>query len=133
MSSSESYSDVVFEEVSSILLYQVSTNRDSLRCTVCQGACPVCSDHCCVYSKARNELEKTSPSDSDAQENAQAILNEINQLIAVGKDEPTFLECTECHKLVCPECCGVCPVLLCSDRTCVVCNVDSWMKCNWHE
>ena len=38
----------------------------------------------------------------------------------VGPDQPTFMECTQCHKKVCPDCCSVCPVFPCHDRLCKV-------------
>ena len=49
---------------------------------------------------------------------AKNLSQAIGLYVAIGKDESTLMECTSCHRLVCPECCSVCPVGPCGDRVC---------------
>ncbi len=41
----------------------------------------------------------------------------------VGRESPTFIQCTHqtgCGKFVCPDCCGICPDECCQDVQCRV-------------
>ena len=56
------------------------------------------------------------------------LLKKINQWCPNGVDLPTFLQCTECTRRVCPGCCGVCPVIPCHDRLCKVCSNSVFLE-----
>ena len=94
----------------------------NLWCTSCNGICAICSSACCAYRKAwivfndQNSLplEKTQ---------AARLAKDITTWIPVGNDEPVFMRCNGCKRLVCPMCCSVCPVDLCQDLLCRVCQV----------
>lgn len=51
-------------------------------------------------------------------ETARIFQSRISRWFVYGRDEDTFMECTECHELVCPSCCSVCPIKECGDRVC---------------
>ncbi|KAL8740966.1 MAG: hypothetical protein Q9190_006379 [Brigantiaea leucoxantha] len=69
---------------------------------------------------------------------AKDLFQSITEWSTHPPDLATFMECTECHKLVCPDCIGICPVDLCHNRLCRVCRPNSkgeanWDPCIWHE
>lgn len=49
---------------------------------------------------------------------AKALSEAIVLYTTFGYEEDTLMECTSCHRWVCPECCSVCPVGACGDRVC---------------
>lgn len=111
--------------------------------------CPICQNPCCTLSCYEKALQKGDMSPSET-ERVQRLLKEIMIWIPGGSDESTFMECTGCHKFVCPECCSVCPHPYCGDRMCRVgllpryalaganfnkdCNPDrQWILCDLHD
>lgn len=51
----------------------------------------------------------------------------------LGGEAQTFLECSECKKMTCPACCGVCPVTECCKTLCRKCKRgDPWGPCRVH-
>ena len=98
----------------------------NLWCISHNRLCPRCQKSCCkVFSyerdlkKAEHRREMHLPEN----ETIKKLLAEIKDWIPSGLDESTFMECTECHRLVCPECCSVCPHPFCGDRMCNVSRV----------
>lgn len=75
------------------------------------------------------------PEDShNAREHTAEVLGLIEKLYPVPKEDPTFLQCTECKKMTCPDCCGICPIEGCGDTECRKCKTgDAWNPCSWHE
>lgn len=57
---------------------------------------------------------------------------DITTVFPYGKEAPTFIQCTSCKELVCPDCCGICPHETCGDTQCRRCKTDPWMECGWH-
>lgn len=91
----------------------------NLWCSTCTTNCAVCGASCCAHSHARQVIASTTSS-SDEKTIAQQKLDRIQRWIHVSLDETTFLMCTECNSLVCPNCCGLCPHPICRDLTCKV-------------
>lgn len=56
----------------------------------------------------------------------EAALKDVAAIVhcfPVGKESPTFIQCTHqsgCGRLTCPDCCGVCPDECCQDVQCRV-------------
>lgn len=88
-------------------------------CDMHRGPCPQCQAPCCAFSSYTTALENTQMSPMET-ENAQRLAKDIATWIPSGSDESTFMECTSCHRFVCPECCSVCPHPNCGDRMCCV-------------
>ena len=64
---------------------------------------------------------------------AAALARSITKWVSDGRDEDTFLSCTECNGRVCPACIGLCPVFPCHDAVCTKCNPEHlWEPCGWH-
>ena len=53
-------------------------------------------------------------------QDAKDLTKAITVWLPSGSDEGTFMECTQCHRFVCPACCSVCPHPSCGDRMCHV-------------
>lgn len=114
-----------------------NTSRDwmarNLKCTNCVSAgCAACGRACCAYKSATLGLEnhKNNPT---GREEAYKRIVDISTVFPYGKEVPTFLECTTCKKLVCPDCCGMCPIEGCEDLECRRCKApDPWTECSWH-
>lgn len=113
----------------------------NLKCTTCSTAnCAVCHRVCCAYRAAVLALEIHGES-SPARPLALQRIQEITRLYPYGKEAPTFLQCTAemggskmgCGKIVCPDCCGVCPNDACRDTVCRKCKPKMWEECEWHE
>jgi hypothetical protein len=52
--------------------------------------------------------------------------------VVLGGETQTFLQCTECKKMTCPNCCGICPIEGCYDTLCRKCKGgDPWSPCAW--
>ena len=63
---------------------------------------------------------------------------EITKVFPYGREAPTFLQCTKddetgCGQMVCPDCCGICPLEYCGDVQCRKCKADPWDICDWHD
>ncbi|EXJ83822.1 hypothetical protein A1O1_07449 [Capronia coronata CBS 617.96] len=108
----------------------------NLKCTNCADSlCGVCGRTCCAYKAASEALEnhKNNPLSLRA---ARDCLANISNLFPFGREVPTFLQCTHgggCGKMVCPDCCGMCPNPICADIQCRKCKKDPWSECDWHE
>ena len=95
----------------------------NLRCANCvygDGKCALCKAPCCAYKGAKNTLEDHRGSFPNDKVEASRLMRELNTWCPNGVDETTFMDCTECCKIVCPECIGVCPTIPCRDRVCKV-------------
>lgn len=92
----------------------------NLWCTTCQGRCTLCGVSCCALYAAWYLYNDQTASPVERLENI-GLIKEIPKWVHIGTDEPTFMGCTECQRVVCPSCCGICPIALCHDR---VCNVS---------
>ncbi|MCJ1466462.1 hypothetical protein MMC07_005081 [Pseudocyphellaria aurata] len=106
----------------------------NLRCTTHNGRCANCGAPCCAMVGALNIVEQNKGS-ATVVAAAKALAEAIGLWVVVGMDESTLMECTSCHRLVCPECCSVCPVAICGDRVCKApgCNPDrQWEICDLH-
>ena len=53
-------------------------------------------------------------------EDAAIIIRKIDMVYPNGRDEATFVRCTECKEKVCPDCAGKCPEFPCHDIQCMV-------------
>lgn len=70
----------------------------------------------------------------EARENTHELKQAIERVDFVGVEEPTFLQCTDCKKMTCPNCCGICPIEGCRDTECRKCKKgDPWNPCSLHE
>lgn len=107
----------------------------NLWCATHKGACANCGAPCCAMAGAIKIVEENlGPATAVAA--AKNLSQAIGLYVAIGKDESTLMECTSCHRLVCPECCSVCPVGPCGDRVCNApgCNPDrQWEICDLHD
>ncbi|KAH0538085.1 hypothetical protein FGG08_005297 [Glutinoglossum americanum] len=111
--------------------HQTWTSRN-LRCTVCTTNCGICNIACCKYNEARIS-EREAYLGSEEMMAATRVINRIHVYLQTGFDLPTFLKCTECKTIVCPNCCGQCPVKMCKDLRCNKCCKDPWQRCKWHD
>ena len=91
----------------------------NLRCTNCLGFCNVCRAPCCVHLEVMHTMRGFNRLPEEKRETAK-LLKKIDQWCPEGIDVSTFLQCTECNRRVCPDCCGVCPIFPCHDRICKV-------------
>jgi hypothetical protein len=91
----------------------------NLRCTVCTESCGICGVACCKWNEAKI-AEREAYLASEEMVAATRTIQRIEVYLLTGFDLPTFLRCTECRKLVCPSCCGQCPVTMCKDLRCNV-------------
>ena len=101
-------------------------NAKNIHCTKCEGRCKLCNAPCCVMSKACADSIEFEGQDSDNLTNEATEAHQLFKYIKYWvdsncRDQPTFMECTSCKEYVCPDCCSVCPVFPCHDRTCRVC------------
>ncbi|KZF20901.1 hypothetical protein L228DRAFT_270166 [Xylona heveae TC161] len=106
----------------------------NLWCTKCHGRCQNCMAWCCKYQESY-AIALGNRTSVEVKDNAHSIIEAIRMYNPTGTDNPTFLRCTTegCRRLVCPECCGICPnQLLCQDLQCVRCKPDPWVECDWH-
>lgn len=102
----------------------------NLKCTSCSDAvCPCCGRACCSYRAclltAENDLTP-----AHIKEAAISDMAAIGQYFPIGRESPTFIQCTHetgCGKDICPDCCGVCPDDCCLDVQCRVCIPLLWM------
>lgn len=111
----------------------------NLKCTNCVNVCCACCGRtCCAYRAAVMALEthKDNPAGMAA---AVERIQQITTIFPYGREMPTFLRCTSgvgngsgCGRMVCPDCCGVCPDEACSDIQCRKCKKDPWAECEWH-
>ena len=91
----------------------------NLRCTTCLGFCRVCRAPCCVYSEVMHSMRDLNNLPEEKRETAK-LLKKIDQWCPQGIDIPTSLQCTECYRMVCTNCCGICPIFPCHDLICKV-------------
>ncbi|KAI9761593.1 MAG: hypothetical protein M1840_001774 [Geoglossum simile] len=104
----------------------------NLRCTVCTENCGICGVACCKWNQAKN-TEREAYLASEEMVTATRTIQRIEIYLRTGFDLPTFLRCTECRILVCPSCCGQCPVVMCKDLKCNKCVEDPWQRCEYHD
>ena len=104
-------------------------NAKNLWCCRCEGRCTLCNSHCCVHHKAETTIINKDASDNEKRD-AAFLKKQIEQWHAGGLDDPTFYRCTnlDCHRKVCPDCCGKCPVEICQDIQCKVCYPMGYTK-----
>lgn len=89
----------------------------NLWCATHSGACANCGAPCCAMAGAIKIVEENrGPATAVAA--AKALSQAIGRYVTTGTEECTLMECTSCHRLVCPECCSVCPIGACGDRVC---------------
>lgn len=101
----------------------------NLWCTDCKMICGVCGKPCCAFVEAsRQGLQIT---EAEKVKN-RAVLAEIKKWIVYPRDESTFLECEDCHKVVCPNCSGICPNTICQSKCCIECIPEPFTECFWH-
>ena len=94
----------------------------NLQCYQCIGTCKICGEWCCRYNEARAKLEDPTKTPAEQQE-IKEMMHQIElHGNPIGLDASTFLKCTTdgCKKLVCPECCSICPDEMCQDLQCIV-------------
>lgn len=92
----------------------------NLWCSTCTKNCPICGAPCCVRSQALQVISSAT-STLEEKTKAQRRIDRMERLITISLDEATFVMCTECNRLICPSCCGLCPDPICRDLTCKVC------------
>lgn len=112
----------------------------NLKCTTCtEESCAVCRRVCCAYRAAVLAIQNHDDG-TPARILADQRIQEITKLYPYGREAPTFLQCTNsvgedqasCGKLVCPDCCSVCPDDFCGDTLCRKCKKAMWEECDWH-
>ncbi|KAF7507224.1 hypothetical protein GJ744_010782 [Endocarpon pusillum] len=107
----------------------------NLRCTSCSDVmCSCCGRACCSFRACILAAENKASS-TDARKAARDDVAAIVWCFAVGRESPTFIQCTHqtgCGKYVCPDCCGICPDECCQDVQCRKCKTHPWAKCDWH-
>lgn len=104
----------------------------NLRCSQCTSSCAICKAPCCAFKGAALTM---SCGDSKPVQKAQAkgLAKEMTTWTNAGLDNQTFMTCTECERLVCPDCISICPVEPCFDRLCKACNPHTfWQPCDYH-
>lgn len=105
----------------------------NLRCTACvDKCCANCGKTCCAWKAAGIALERTHKENEDGVKRALRIREEIEAFDSRGKELPTFLKCSECEEMVCPECCGECCEEICRLVCCRKCKRDPWDVCDYH-
>lgn len=113
----------------------------NLKCTTCSLVdCAVCHRVCCAYRAAVLALETHSEGTLGRPLALQRI-QEITKLYPYGRESPTFLQCTAgtvgekmgCGRMVCPDCCSICPDDACADTVCRRCKPAMWEECDWHK
>ncbi|KAL8799792.1 MAG: hypothetical protein Q9182_005624 [Xanthomendoza sp. 2 TL-2023] len=102
----------------------------NLQCTDHLGHCGVCKAACCVYLEAIEASNEAKT--SSGREFAFEIVRTVSQACVVPADVSTFLRCSECSRMICPECIGVCPERHCQVMTCKVSPVF-YRLCDWYE
>lgn len=70
--------------------------------------------------------------EGDNHERANHHMEEIEKMGPYGRELPTFMKCTDCEEVVCPECCGECADAVCKLIVCRDCKRDPWVNCDWH-
>lgn len=107
----------------------------NLRCTSCSDlVCPCCGRACCSF-KACGLIVNNDLTPANVRAAASRDVVAISHHFPVGKESPTFIQCTHgsgCGQYVCPDCCGVCPDDCCQDVQCRVnlSNPDSTFLAN---
>jgi len=91
----------------------------NLWCLKCEGFCALCENACCAYLTCVTTFKESSSLPHERVV-ASRLIKEIVGIVKAGIDQPTFLQCTDCKKMVCPRCIGVCPVYPCHDHVCTV-------------
>jgi hypothetical protein len=113
----------------------------NLHCTNCMDkCCAVCGRACCAFKAASLAL-KNHKDNPEGLLRAQDTLANIAVIYSYGQEAPTFLQCTHgapgdtvgCGKMVCPDCCGMCPNAICADIQCRKCKKQPWAECQWHD
>ena len=104
----------------------------NLWCNECTDRCARCNRACCAFKDATLTLmSETSTRKQKA--DAMSLQKEIQTWLVTGKDNKTFMDCTECKQFACPRCISICPVEPCCDRLCIGCNRENfWKPCEYH-
>ena len=103
--------------------HQRKWNAKNLKCTKCEGECTICRAPCCGRYKAFVDCSIGYDMNNPTSETTEVIklATDIDNWVGkTGVDEPTFMRCSECNAMVCPNCCSVCPIRSCQDRMCKV-------------
>ena len=101
-------------------------------CYSCSGECHSCRRPCCAFYQQLSIAfgNTTTVTEKMAAEQM------IRKIIALNPSGPdiagTFLPCSSCSKTLCPDCCGICPDIMCRDVQCRNCKSDPWAECDWH-
>lgn len=82
------------------------------------GTCSRCNATCCTMMSLMSIMQCNRVGVVPFRDTARRLHCQISRCFLYGRDEDTFMECTECHELVCPSCCSVCPIKECGDRVC---------------
>lgn len=95
----------------------------NLRCTSCSNVvCPCCGRACCSF-RACVMVAENVLTPAHVREAALKDVAAIVRCFPMGKESPTFIQCTHesgCGRLTCPDCCGMCPDDCCQDVQCRV-------------
>lgn len=104
----------------------------NLRCIDCNPkGCAKCGKACCAWKAASLGVDNHT---GEAQKRASKIKTEIERFFpSGGREMPTFLKCSDCERMVCPECCGECEDEICRLVCCRTCKRDPWGSCDFHE
>ena len=111
-------------------LFCIGCNKDTM------AICDTCGRYCCLWSTCKQIADAPPNAGTLPQERVEASrwLRKIAGLMSYGIDEPTFLKCFRCRKVLCPKCtsiCEICDALSCSDccGRCPRCRVPKCVRC----
>lgn len=80
----------------------------------------MCRVACCVYIEAVEAFKQAdNPQSKELASEAGALIRTSSNFEEEGS---TFLMCSDCGKLACPDCIGLCPDALCGSQVCKVCS-----------
>jgi hypothetical protein len=110
-------------------------DHTNLRCKACiESYCGCCGRTCCAYRALIIRLVNLPEEKVQERQRTFELKQAIETLYPVSIEEPTFLQCTDCKKMTCPNCCGICPIEGCHDTECRKCKKgDAWNPCSLHE
>lgn len=100
----------------------------NLWCTHHTQSCSLCDAACCVMMEV---VEVESETTDIYCKNLAKEAGDIIEACAQPSDAPTFLQCGECCRIVCPECIGECPVETCMLMACKVgfpMSIFTWIE-----
>ena len=97
--------------------------------------CEICGRSCCFWSICKEKADPTNAGNlPEERVIATQWLERIARLMSCGTDEPTFMACSLCGRLLCPKCtsiCEICDALSCPDCCghCRICGVHKCVRC----